>query len=394
MHDREGWKMSRLRYVLVAVFLLVGMSLLATSGCGHSAQSSTSSTVENSTDTVESSTEDTATVVTSTVAGSASGYPLYVDGEIGPELSTHELVEEVASAVVSIVTETVSYNWFWQPVPQTGAGTGIIVSSDGYIVTNNHVVEDAQKVTVTLSDGRTFQATSIATDSQTDLAVVKIDASNLAYLHFLSNSLEQLSVLDPVVAVGNALALPGGPTWTAGVVSNLGRSIEEDTGVVLNDLIQTDAAINAGNSGGPLLDTAGQVVGINVAIASNAENIGFAISTDTAIPVVQSLITQGKVVRPWLGVEVTTVTSTIQHYYNLSIAKGTLITSVTSSSPAAKAGLRAGDVITNLGNEDISTAAELSSVIGSHQIGDQVKIVYYRGTVQRVANATLEESPS
>jgi S1-C subfamily serine protease len=164
--------------------------------------------------------------------------------------------------------------------------------------------------------------------------------------------------------------------------------------VVLNDIIQTDAAINAGNSGGPLLDTAGQVVGINVAIASNAENIGFAISTDTAIPVVESLITEGKVVRPWLGVAVTTVTSTIQQYYNLSVNAGALITSVTSGSPADKAGLRAGDIIIKMDDEDISTAADLTTAISSHQIGDQVEIVYYRGSVQKVANATLEESPS
>jgi serine protease Do len=354
--------MSKLKYILIAVLLIVGVSLVVTN------------TVDNS-------------------HSSASGY-LCVDEKIGSELSPQELVAEVAPAVVSIVTETVSYNWFWQAVPQTGAGSGIIISSDGYIVTNNHVVEGAQKVTVTLSDGSAFAATIVGSDAQTDLAVVKISANNLSYLHFLSNSLEQLSVLDPVVAVGNALALPGGPTWTTGVVSNLGRSIEENTGVVLNDIIQTDAAINAGNSGGPLLDTAGQVVGINVAIASNAENIGFAISTDTAIPVVQSLITEGKVVRPWLGVEVTTVTSTIQHYYNLSVNAGALITSVTSGSPASKAGLRPGDVITKVDNEDISTAAELTSAIGSYQIGDQVEIVYYRGSVQQVANATLEESPS
>jgi serine protease Do len=354
--------MSKLKYIIIAVLLIVGISLAVTG------------TVNNS-------------------PSSASGY-LSVDEKIGSELSSQELVAEVAPAVVSIVTETVSYNWFWQAVPQTGAGSGIVISSDGYIVTNNHVVEGAQKVTVTLSDGSAFAATIVGSDAQTDLAVVKIDANNLTYLHFLSNSLEQLSVLDPVVAVGNALALPGGPTWTTGVVSNLGRSIEESTGVVLNDIIQTDAAINAGNSGGPLLDTAGQVVGINVAIASNAENIGFAISTDTAIPVVQNLITEGKMVRPWLGVEVTTVTSTIQRYYNLSVSAGVLITSVTSGSPANKAGLRAGDVITKIDNEDISTAAELISAVSSHQIGDQVEIVYYRGNVQQVATATLEESPS
>jgi S1-C subfamily serine protease len=354
--------MTKLKYVIIGVVLLVTISLVV--AC----------TIVNP-------------------PSSASGY-LYIDEGIGPELNNQELVAEVAPAVVSIVVETMSYNWFWQAVPETGAGSGIIISSDGYIVTNNHVVEGAQKVTVTLSDGSAFAATVVGTDAQTDLAVVKIDASNLAYLHFLSNSLEQLSVLDPVIAVGNALALPGGPTWTTGVVSNLGRSIEENTGVVLNEIIQTDAAINAGNSGGPLLDTAGQVVGINVAIASNAENIGFAISTDTVIPVVQSLITEGKVVRPWLGVSVATVTPTIQQYYNLSVNTGALIISVTSGSPADKAGLRAGDVITKMDDEDISTAEDLISAIGSHQIGDQVEIVYYRGSVQNVANATLEESPS
>jgi serine protease Do len=354
--------MSKLKYVVMVVLLLFGISLVVTGCRGNS-------------------------------TSLASGY-LDVDEQIGPELSNQELVAKVAPAVVSIVVETVSYNWFWQAVPQTGAGSGIIISPDGYIVTNNHVVEGAQKVTVTLSDGSVFAATVVGTDGQTDLAVVKIDASNLSYLHLLSNSLEQLSVLDPVVAVGNALALPGGPTWTTGIVSNLGRSIEEETGVVLNDIIQTDAAINPGNSGGPLLDPAGQVVGINVAIASNAENIGFAISTDTAIPVVQSLIAEGKVVRPWLGVSVTTVTPTIQQYYNLSVSAGALIISVSSGSPADNVGLRAGDLITEMDAEDISTAAEVSLDIGSHQIGDQIEIVYYRGNVRQVVTATLEESPS
>jgi len=354
--------MSKLKYILITALLIVGISLVVTS------------TIHNS-------------------LSSASGY-LSVDEKIGPELSTQDLVAEVAPAVVSIVTETVSYNWFWQAVPQTGAGSGIIISSDGYIVTNNHVVDGANKVTVTLCDGSTFKATVVGTDAQTDLAVVKIDAGNLSYLHFLSNPLEQLRILESVVAVGNALALPGGPTWTTGVVSNLGRSIEENTGVVLSDLIQTDAAINRGNSGGPLVNMAGQVVGINVAIASNAENIGFAISTDTAIPVVESLITEGKVVRPWLGVAVTTVTSSIQHYYNLSVNTGALITSITSDSPASEAGLETGDIIIKMGGEDVSTVEDLVSAIKSHQIGDQVEIVYYCGNVQKVTNATLGAAPS
>ena len=354
--------MSKLKYVVITIVLIGGISLVVTN------------TAPNST--------------------SFASQCLYVDEGVGSALSTQELVEEVAPAVVSIVTESVSHNWFWQAVPQTGAGSGIIISSDGYIVTNNHVVEDADKVTVTLSDGSTRDATVVGTDAETDLAVVKVSASNLSYLHFVTNSLEQLSVLDPVVAVGNALALPGGPTWTTGVVSNLGRSIEVDSGAVLNDIIQTDAAINAGNSGGPLVNMAGQVIGINVAIASNAENIGFAISTDTAIPVVQSLIAEGTVVRPWLGVEVTTVTPAIQQYYRLAVNSGVLITSVTSGSPANKAGLRAGDVITRLDSEDISTASELISIVRAHQIGDQVEITYYRGSVQQVTTATLQELPS
>jgi serine protease Do len=387
--------MLKLRSVLVAVLLIVSVSLLSVWGSGvldrSSALSAAEDSVGNSASTVENSTTQNDSVIGSTVTDSS---PPYVDETVGTQLSTQELVEKVGPAVVSITTETMAYGWFWQAVPETGAGSGIIISPDGYIVTNNHVVEDANKVTVTLSDGSTFEATIVGSDAQTDLAVVKIDASNLTYLHFLSNSLEQLSVLDPVIAVGNALALEGGPTWTEGVVSNLGRSIEEDTGVVLNDLIQTDASINSGNSGGPLVDLAGQVVGINTAIVSSAENIGFAISTDTIIPVVESLITEGEVVRPWLGVTVTTVTSTIQHYYNLSVDAGALITRVSSSSPANEAGLRAGDVITKIDDEDISAAAELISAIGSHQIGDQVEIVYYRGSQQKTTYATLEQSPS
>jgi S1-C subfamily serine protease len=136
------------------------------------------------------------------------------------------------------------------------------------------------------------------------------------------------------------------------------------------------------------------VVGVNVAIASNAENIGFAISTDSVIPVVESLIAEGKVVRPWLGVSVTTVTPTIQQYYHLAVDAGALITGVGSGSPASKAGLRAGDVVTKIGDEDISTAAELTAAIASHQISDQIEIVYYRGDAQGSVTATLEESPS
>ena len=320
--------------------------------------------------------------------------PPYVDVSIGVELDTDELVDKVAPAVVSIVTETVSYGWFLRPSPQTGAGTGVLISPDGYIVTNNHVVENAQKITVTLSDGRTFEPTSVDTDPQTDLAVVKIDAGDLPYLTFLSNSLGQLNELDQLVAVGNALALPGGPTWTAGVVSNLGRTIELEDGIVLYDLIQTDAAINPGNSGGPLVNTAGQLVGINVAIAAEAENVGFAISTNTAIPVLESLIAEGQVIRPWLGVSVFTVNPIIQYQYGLSVGKGALVAEVVAGSPAEKAGLKPNDIITGVEDKEINTSEDLLSAIQSSKAGNQVKITYFRGSEQKTTQATLVEAPA
>jgi serine protease Do len=220
--------------------------------------------------------------------------PVYIDDQVESPLDKADLVKEISPVVVSITTETLAYNVFLQPAPQSGAATGVIIDPKGYIVTNNHVVDGVDSLKVTLNDGRTFDAIKWAGDSATDLAVVQIQAGgDLPYARFLSRSLEKLQLLEDVVAVGNALALPGGPTWTEGVVSYLGRSIQESNGVVLDKLIQTDTAINPGNSGGPLVNMAGQVVGISTAIASGAENIGFAISTDTAVSTVYSLVTKG-----------------------------------------------------------------------------------------------------
>ncbi len=321
--------------------------------------------------------------------------PQYVQDQVGATLSKADLVTELATAVVSITTQGVGYNMFYQPIPESGAASGVIIDPKGYIVTNNHVVSGASTLTVTLSDGRSFTAVKWAGDESTDLAVVQIKADDdLPYAHFLSNSLEKVSLLDDVVAVGNALALPGGPTWTEGVVSYLGRQIQESNNVVLNDLIQTDAAINAGNSGGPLVNMAGQVVGINTAIASNAENIGFAISTDTAIDTVHSLVTKGVETSAWLGVNTLTVTKSVETQYGLSVDSGALVASVYSGSPAADAGLRPYDVIIKLGDTDISTSDELATAIQKHSPGDLVTITFKRGSETKTAEATLSQKPS
>ena len=324
--------------------------------------------------------------------------PEYVDDAVGTTLSKADLVTELSKAVVSITTQGVGYNMFYQPVPESGAASGVIIDPKGYIVTNNHVVSGATTLTVTLSDGRSFTAVKWAGDESTDLAVVQIKADDdLPYAHFLSNSLEKVSLLDDVVAVGNALALPGGPTWTEGVVSYLGRQIQESNNVVLNDLIQTDAAINAGNSGGPLVNMAGQVVGINTAIASNAENIGFAISTDTAIDTVYSLVTKGSESSAWLGVQPEDVTPALKSRYGLPVSSGAFIDVVYSGSPAYESGLTAGDVIVKIDDTDIASGNELVTAIQKYNPGESVTITYYdrsQAYSQKQATATLAQKPT
>ena len=322
--------------------------------------------------------------------------PAYIDEVAGSELSEAELVAKVAPTVVSIFTETITYDIFLQPVPERGAGSGVIIDPKGYIVTNNHVVAGAESVMVTLSDGRSFEAVGWVTEPWADLAVVCIEpGGDLPFAHFLSNSLKKLKELESVVAVGNALALPGGPTWTSGVVSNLGRSIRLQNGLVLHDLIQTDAAINPGNSGGPLINMAGQVVGINTAIAAEAENIGFVISTDTAIPVINDLVREGYVPCAWLGVRLLTVTPAIKDQYDLSVNYGALIVEVVSGSPADDAGLKGNDVIIEFAGQQINTAEELATAIRDRNPGDTVEITFVRGEeAPQTVSATLIQRPS
>lgn len=321
-------------------------------------------------------------------AGSqASGIPLDPNWTPPPQrsslaqlaLSIPEIVKKVTPSVVAIQTEVISYDIFFQPVPQQGAGTGIIIDSQGYIVTNSHVIEGAKKIKVTLTDGRQFNAIQWRGDPYTDLAIVQIGANGLTKAE-LGRS-EDLVIGEGVVAIGNALALEGGPTVTAGIVSYLGRSIREPNGAVLYDLIQTDAAINPGNSGGPLLNLAGQVVGINTAIAAEAQNIGFAISISPALPVVEQLIRHGRAIRPWLGV------------IFLSVREGVLLTYVDPGSPADKAGLKIGDIIIRFAEQKVTSGEELRRAIVSHKIGEKVEIVYLREGKEHKTTATLRESP-
>jgi len=312
-----------------------------------------------------------------------------------PVTSTLPDIVDVAAvvrpAVVSIVFE-VTVQSFFQSFPQEGVGSGVIFDARGYILTNNHVVEGASKITVTLPDGRAFDGTVVGRDPDTDLAVVKIAGDNLPVARLGDSA--KLRIGEWVIAIGNPLALEGGPTVTVGVVGAVGRSVEEENGATLDDVIQTDAAINPGNSGGPLVNLAGEVVGINTVVAAEAQNIGFAVSVNTAKPVIESILAQGKVIRPYIGVTLLPVTAAVASRYGLSVNQGALITQITPrDGPAAQAGLRAGDVITRFDGIQITSDSQLKKAIQQHKVGDKVQVTFVRGTQESTVSITLAEKP-
>lgn len=319
----------------------------------------------------------------------AEGAAMYVPAE--PLTSVADVVAMVKPAVVAIDTETTVYDVLRRTRIQQGAGSGLIISEDGYIVTNTHVVGDAETVTVTLDDGTSYEADKVYADELTDIAVVKIGVTGLPVAEIGDSS--ALRVGEPVVAIGNSLGM--GISATAGIASAVGVSLETSPGQTLLDLIQTDAAINPGNSGGPLLNTQGQVIGINsVKIATvGVEGMGYAISIDEALPVIEDLINRGKVVRAWLGVGLYTVTPLLADQYSLSVDSGVVITEVVANSPADNGGLQPGDVIVEFGGIEVTTAQELAQVIMSHEVGDRVEIVYWREDTEEVTYATLIEGP-
>jgi serine protease Do len=302
-----------------------------------------------------------------------------------------DVVAKVKPSVVAINVEITTYDIFNRPTQEQGAGSGWIIRNDGYIVTNNHVVEGATNIVVTLNDGRTFPADKVYTDPVTDLAVVKINAQNLSALNTGDSS--NLNVGDWVVAIGNALGQGIGAT--KGIVSALGISLSESPGQTLHNLVQTDAAINPGNSGGPLVNMAGEVIGITSIKVSQVgvEGMGYAISIDEAMPVINTLISTGYVVRPWLGISVYTVDQSVAAFYRLGKSQGVLVTDVASGSPADKAGMRAGDVIIAIDGKEQTRASAMMDYINSLKVGQKIEITYYRGNAQNTVSVTLVETP-
>ncbi len=332
---------------------------------------------------------------TSSPANSDNGLasPLAID--LPPPLtldslpSISKLVEMVKPAVASISVESLSRGLFFDFADE-GTGSGMVVRPDGYIVTNFHVVQNATEIQVSLPDGQTYEGRVVDRDVLTDLAIVKIDAEDLPTVTFGESDV--LEVGDWVVALGNALALRGGPTVTLGIVSALGRTIDTERGA-LYDLLQTDAAINDGNSGGPLVNLAGEVVGINTAILRDAQGIGFAISSSVASPIIDSLIEHGRVVRPLIGLSGADVTPARAARLNLTVTEGIIATRMSRDGPAALAGIQVGDVIISLDGIPTPDMARFLTLLWTYDVDDEIEVEYVSNGQLLVTSVNLAERP-
>lgn len=335
------------------------------------------------------------TPATQNISPADAGFTIPLgQGQTTPLPSIADVVARVKPSVVAINTKFTSFDIFNRPFTEEGAGSGWIIREDGVIVTNNHVVEDAEEITITLDDGRTFPVDmgKIATDELTDLAIIRIDTRNLPAAAVGDS--RKLRLGDWVVAIGNSLNL--GVTPSAGIVRTLKATVPVSPGETLYDLLGTTAPINPGNSGGPLVNMAGEVIGITSAKISEAgvEGMGYAISSYSAKPIIEALIQKGFVVRPYLGlVSLYTVDQFAVARYNLAVDKGILIIAVAPGSPGEKAGLKARDVIVKFKDKDVTNVDEFLSALHSSQLGQEVTITYWRGRGSFTTSATLIESP-
>lgn len=275
-----------------------------------------------------------------------------------------------------------------QTPPQNGLGSGVIISADGYVVTNNHVIQGADEVLVSLDDGRELRAKVVGRDPQTDIAVVKVDAADLPAVTFADSS--RIEVGDRVLAIGNPFGI--GETVTTGIVSAKGR--RAGLGLDYEDFVQTDAAINPGNSGGALVDVDGRLIGINTAILSRSggfQGVGLAVPSNLVSQVVDGLVRDGKVVRGFLGVGAQDVTPTLAESLGLKDRRGALVADVQPGSPAAKAGLRNGDVIIRVNGDAVEDANRLTFKVGSIPPGSKVELDVIRDGENRTIRATTAE---
>lgn len=323
------------------------------------------------------------------------------------EAMTIRVYEKVSPSVVHITSKVINMDFFGGLYPSEGTGSGFIIDKQGHIVTNHHVIEDAETIEVTLLDGTVAEARVIGTDPLNDLAVIQVDVDP-AKLQPVDMSYEgDLKVGQRAIAIGNPFGLDW--TLTSGVISSIGRPLQVSSERIIFDVIQTDAAINPGNSGGPLLNSRGQLIGVNAAIRSGAENIGFAIPLGTLRRVVPELIANGRYPHPWLGVAGYSLGPELAKNLNLPVEKGVLVARVYNNSPAVRAGLQGasreaiignrrllvgGDIIVELDGQTIDSNITLTQVLETRtRVGDEVEIKFYRGNKLMSARVKLAVTP-
>lgn len=314
------------------------------------------------------------------------------------EAAVANVVERVSPSIVSIVTEVVTGNSYWDARVSEGAGSGMIVSKDGYVLTNKHVIDGARQVQIVLSDGTTHSDVEVVTeDPMNDLAFLKISGVNDLTPVTLGDS-TTVKIGQRVIAIGNSLGQFQN-TVTSGIISGTGRPIAAQGsggGVeTLTDLLQTDAAINPGNSGGPLLNTSGQVIGVNTAVAADAEGIGFAIPINAAKGLLKQVLAGKEPQRAYLGVRYVPINAELAKKYNLKVTEGAYIMSesraeaVVAGSPAAKAGIKKGDVITKINDVQVGSRGSVSSLVAEYAPGDTIEITLVRDGKEHVVRVTL-----
>ena len=350
---------------------------------------------------------------TNATTSNAAGNATTAQGSVDDfRTAIRRVTQQVKPAVVQITNiQEVQSGQFNAPyTAPAGVGSGVIYDDQGHILTNDHVVEGATQLQVSLPSGQSYPAKLIGADPQTDLAVVQIKANNLPVAKLGDSS--KLQVGDWLVAIGNALGLTGGPTVSQGVVSALGRTVQEPgdqtqgslgqsstSGPYLFDVIQTDTPINPGNSGGPLLNLDGEVIGINTLVAGQAEpgvqaqGIGFAIAIDTAKPIADQLVKSGRVVHPFLGISYAPLNPAISAQLNVNTTDGVVVEDVVANGPSAQAGIQQGDVITAADGQALKGESALAYALNKHKPGDKITLTILRNGQKKDVTVTLAERP-
>jgi S1-C subfamily serine protease len=319
------------------------------------------------------------------------------------------LYQMLNEAVVNITAVSVEYNWFLEPIPKEGTGSGSIIDQKGHVLTNYHVIKEARELSITLADGSNFEGQIIGADPENDLAVIKFDPAGKALKTVVLGSSADLRVGQKVLAIGNPFALDR--TLTTGIVSGVGRPVRIDSGLVIREMIQTDASINPGNSGGPLIDSRGEMIGINTVIYSptgGSVGIGFAVPVDTAKRIIPDLLLYGRVQRGWIDITPVQIFPELVRYAGLPVSQGILVSEVAEGSPAERAGLRGGekqvrhgrsliylggDIIVEIDDIPVASLVDLLASLEDNKPGEIVEVKIIRDGKEMSLDVELSARP-